>query len=56
MNLPGLFFEIETAETVAADFSFEDLVLAPTVDIPTPEPEAPVAPASVTGKLLLVLI
>ena len=47
-----LFFEIETAETVAADFSFEDLVLAPTVDIPTPEPEAPVAPASVTGETL----
>ena len=47
-----LFFEIESAETVAADFSFEDLALAPTVDIPTPEPEAPVAPASVTGETL----
>ena len=47
-----LFFEIEAAETVANAFSFEDLTLAPTVDIPTPEPEAPVAPASITGETL----
>ena len=47
-----LFFEIETAESVAAAFSFEDLALAPTIDIPTPEPEAPVAPSSVTGETL----
>ncbi|MEK9773379.1 MAG: hypothetical protein VW576_07400 [Opitutae bacterium] len=47
-----LFFEIESAETVAANFSFEDLALAPTVDIPTPEPEAPVAPAAITGQTI----
>ena len=47
-----LFFDVESAETVAANFSFEDMTLAPTVDIPTPEPEAPVAPASVTGETL----
>ena len=38
-----LFFDVESAETVAANFSFEDMTLAPTVDIPTPEPEAPLS-------------
>ena len=47
-----LFFEIETAETVAANFSFEDMTLAPTVDIPTPQPSAPTVPSSVTGETL----
>ncbi len=47
-----LFFEIEMAETVAADFSFEDMTLAPTVDIPTPQPSAPTVPSSVTGETL----
>ena len=47
-----LFFEIESAETVAAGFTFESMALAPTIDIPTPEPEAPVAPPSVTGETL----
>ena len=47
-----LFFEIEAAEMSSAGFSFEDMAIAPTVDIPTPEPEAPVAPPSVTGETL----
>ena len=47
-----LFFEIETVETVAANFSFEDMTLAPTVDIPTPQPGAPTVPSSVTGETL----
>jgi len=47
-----LFFEIEMAETVAADFSFEDMTMAPTVDIPTPQPSAPTVPSSVTGETL----
>lgn len=47
-----IFFEIEEAETSSSEFSFESMVLAPTVDIPTPQPEAPTAPASVTGETL----
>ena len=47
-----LFFEIEEAETSSNEFSFESMALAPTVDIPTPQPEAPVAPPSVTGETL----
>ena len=47
-----LFFEIEESEKSSADFSFESLVLAPTVDVPNPELEAPSPPASVTGETL----
>jgi hypothetical protein len=47
-----LFFEIEEAETSSSEFSFESMALAPTIDIPTPQPEAPVAPPSVTGETL----
>jgi hypothetical protein len=47
-----LFFEIESSENVASGFTFESLALAPTIDIPTPEPETPVAPPSVTGETL----
>lgn len=47
-----LFFEIEEAETSSSEFSFESMALAPSVDIPTPQPEAPVAPPSVTGETL----
>ena len=47
-----IFFEIEEAETTSSEFSFEAMVLAPTVDISTPQPEAPTAPASVTGETL----
>jgi hypothetical protein len=47
-----LFFEIESSENVASGFTFESMALAPTIDIPTPEPETPVAPPSVTGETL----
>lgn len=47
-----LFFEIEEAETSSSEFSFESMALAPTVDIPTPQPETPIAPPSVTGETI----
>ncbi len=47
-----IFFEIEQAESSSSEFSFESMAIAPTVEIPTPESEAPTAPASVTGETL----
>lgn len=45
-----IFFEIEEAEGSSSEFSFESMTMAPTVDIPTPEVQAPTVPASVTGE------
>jgi len=45
-----VFFAIGESEQVSSDFTFESIQMAPPVEAPLPEVEAPSAPASVTGE------
>jgi len=44
-----VFFEIESSEVVSSTFSFADIQIAPSVEVPIPEVQAPAPPARVTG-------
>lgn len=45
-----VFFAIGESEQVSSDFTFESIQMAPPVEAPLPEVEAPSAPAAVTGE------
>jgi hypothetical protein len=45
-----VFFAIGESEQVSSDFTFESIQMAPPVEAPIPEVEAPSAPAAVTGE------